>query len=164
MLCILRLKSFEYHKMPTIYKIWFQFHSPTYCLPSRVFGPLSLAGNNLIIDWHYSKLSQRLSLIFVKFSAAPLFTPLLFRWIPPNLSLNFVEKTNKKQTNTQFWAKSLLYVHLVNTILNYAPLIWLWCVFLYQMLKRLFKWYESFGCSKSANLGIFLPESCKKCA
>ena len=96
----LRLTSFECHKLPKFYKIWFQLRSPAYCLPSRVFGSLSLTGNNLIINWHHSKLSEKLFFVLVKFTAAHIFTLLLLRWIPPNLPLGFVEKRNRyKQTN-----------------------------------------------------------------
>ena len=96
----LRLPSIECHKLSTFYKICFQLHSPPYCLPSMVSGSLSLTGNNLIISWHHSILSEKLFFVLVKFTAAPLFT-LLLRWIPPNLPLGFVEIRNRyKQTNS----------------------------------------------------------------
>ena len=87
-------------KCQNFLKIWFQLYNPAYCLSSRVFGSLLLTWNNLIINWHHSKLSEKLFFVLVKFTAAPIFTLLLLRWIPPNLPIGFEEKRNRyKQTN-----------------------------------------------------------------
>ena len=98
----LRLTSFECHKLPKFYKIWFQLHNPAYFLSSRVFGSLSLIWNNLIINWHHSKLSEKLFLVLVKFTDASIFTLLLLRWIPPNLPLGFVKKRNRYKQAKNF--------------------------------------------------------------